>query len=106
VGLWEERAARNEVLFRYVNERIEELSGGAGDGVGEFVCECSNADCVARIKVPLMVYEETRANPRLFLLVPGHERPDVEAVRIVEDDYAVVEKQDVAGAIAERADPR
>ena len=106
VTLWEERAARNEALFRQVNERIEELADKFGVGEGEFVCECSNGDCVARITVPLSVYEQVRTDARLFLVVPGHERPEIETIRTVSDGYLVVEKEDAAGAVAESTDPR
>src|SRR5262245_26152391 len=104
MNLWEERAGRNEALFREVNEQLEALSGEPAGERG-FVCECSNADCTERLHVSLSVYESVRAEPRRFLLVPGHEG---EVDQVVErgDGYVIVEKEGGAGRISERTDPR
>ena len=75
--LWEERAARNEVVFRHVNEEVADLGQGSGTGTS-FVCECSDTSCIERIDVPLELYEAVRANPRRFLVKPGHEHPELE----------------------------
>jgi hypothetical protein len=105
MNLWEERAGRNEALFREVNEHVEALSEGSVAGETGFVCECSDAGCTARLYLRLAVYESARADPRRFLVVPGHEG-DFE--RIVErgDGYVVVEKEGGAGRISEQTDPR
>jgi hypothetical protein len=40
---WREKEARNQALFREVNERIEQVSEGfATDGPTSFLCECGN----------------------------------------------------------------
>ena len=104
--LWEERAARNEALFREVNEQMRSLSDrSSGDGSTGFVCECSRADCVERLQVPVDVYEEVRAHPRRFLVAPGHDR-DFERVVERSAGYVVVEKEGAAGGIAQQTDPR
>jgi hypothetical protein len=104
MNLWEERAGRNEALFREVNEQVEALSGESPGAPG-FVCECSNADCTERLHVSLPVYESVRAEPRRFMVVPGHEH---EAEHVVErrDGYVIVEKEGGAGRISEQTDPR
>lgn len=103
--LWEERAARNEVLFRRVNEEVAALGQG-GDGVFSFVCECSEASCVERIELQLEEYEAVRAHPRRFLLKAGHESSELERVVDRRDGYIVVEKTGDAGELAKRNDPR
>jgi hypothetical protein len=103
--LWEERAARNEVVFRRVNEEVAGLGQG-GDGVFSFVCECAEAACVERIELRLDEYEAVRADPRRFLLKPGHERGELERVVERRDGYVVVEKLGDAGELARRNDPR
>ena len=109
MNLSEERAARNEALFREVNEQVERLSeppGAAGDPrAGLFVCECGDDSCSEQIAVPRAAYEAVRANPRRFLVVPGH---DNDFERIVErtEQYAVVEKEGRAADVAEQTDPR
>jgi hypothetical protein len=106
--LWEERAARNEALFREVNERVEELHDGlANGGTADFVCECADETCTRRITVPLAVYEQTRADPHSFLVAPGHMQQELEHVISEEAGYVVVRKHSpVAARIAEQTDPR
>jgi hypothetical protein len=105
--LWEERAGRNEALFREVNERVLELTD-LGDLVrkGEFVCECSRDDCRERLSAPITVYEAVRANPRRFLVKPGHETTELEVVVEQTPEFFVVEKDGAAGRVADQTDPR
>jgi len=104
----EERAARNEAVFRRVNERLEEVNA-AFDSVletAEFVCECADIACVERIELTLRQYEAVRRNPRQFIVRPGHELTDEERVVERYDDYLVVEKIGAAGERAADLDPR
>src|ERR687886_351716 len=82
-----ERTARNESLFREVNDRIEELSenveaqGIAPDGgVVEFHCECGREGCTERVRMTIAEYQRVRADNDRFALAPGHETPEMEAV--------------------------
>jgi hypothetical protein len=105
VDLWDERAARNEALFREVNERIAQIAGRSSPDEVGFVCECSDEHCTARIHLSLTTYEAIRSDPRRFVVAPGHE---TSVERIVEQGagYTIVEKIGVAGRISEEADPR
>lgn len=108
MNLPEERAARNEALFREVNEQARSLSAFQPSTPAEewlIICECSDDRCTERVSLPLAVYEAVRANPRRFMVVEGH---DSDFERVVEraDGYAIVEKEGQAGRIAERTDPR
>lgn len=106
--LWEERAARNEALFREVNEQVQTLAGRHGDaGRDELavVCECSNDACSERLQVAVETYEAVRSDGRQFLVAPGHER-DFEHVVARRPDYLIVKKDGAAGRIAEQTDPR
>ena len=60
-GSSRERLAKNEVIFRTVNEAIEQkaLQMGGLDEY-EFICECSKADCFERISLTLSQYEHIR----------------------------------------------
>jgi hypothetical protein len=104
MDLSEERAARNEALFREVNEQVESLADGEGAET-KFLCECSDDRCTERLDVPRAVYEAVRAHPRRFLVLPGH-ADDFEHVVEHAAGYAVVEKEGRAGEIAEQTDPR
>jgi hypothetical protein len=107
VSLWEERAGRNQALFREVNERVEELHGARSDeDFADFICECADDACTERIAVPLRVYEEVRANPRRFIIHPGHQHSDLENVVGVEQGFLIVEKHGAAGRVAAATDPR
>jgi hypothetical protein len=101
----EERVAKNETLWREVNERIREVTRYNGDV--EFLCECGDPTCAQPIGMSLGEYEAVRNDPTHFLVVPGHVIPDVERVVDTNTRYEVVAKR--AGepaAIAIESDPR
>ena len=101
----EARVAKNEVLFREVNERIRELA--PGDGPTEFLCECGDAGCVESVSLSTGQYEEVRRDPARFFIRPGHEVPDIEDVVEEADGFLVVAKrQGTPAEIAEENDPR
>jgi hypothetical protein len=89
--------ARNESLFREVNERIAELGEKAEawspDGTIDFLCECGeDGGCGMRVRVPLEVYERVRSQDDRFVVRPGHETPEIERAVTWTDDYVVVDK--------------
>ena len=103
MSIWEQRAARNEALFREVNENIARLEERYGSTITEsvFICECADEGCTDRLTVDLDTYQRVREQPRLFFVLPGHQDPELE--RVVEThDYLVVEKTGEAGEVAER----
>jgi PHD/YefM family antitoxin component YafN of YafNO toxin-antitoxin module len=108
----ERRRARNEALFREVNERIAELETGRGGYDRDdslltgFVCECPREDCSEMLEVTRGQYEGVRDDPRRFLVLPGHEDGDIAKVVERHESYLVVEKTGEAAAIAEEQDPR
>ena len=102
-----ERIGKNEALFREVNERVREITGGFGElPDAEFVCECGDVECAERIRVVLGEYEDVRKSPTYFLVKPGHEIPDVETVIETHDTFVVVAKRTEAADIAVETDPR
>ena len=104
----ERRLAENEVRFRALNERLRD-SGAAWEGregMLKLVCECGDEDCTAAIELHAREYEAVRAVETQFLLVPGHERAEVEDVVGGGEDWVVVRKRGEAGEIASEADPR
>jgi hypothetical protein len=103
----EARVARNESLFRHVNERIAETAESAAWEATHFVCECDDHACQHRLELPLEQYEQVRGNPAQFIVAHGHDNPDHEAVVKRRRGYAVVRKlgQRVV-AMVRRSDPR
>ncbi len=109
--LQKERIAKNEALFRDVNERVRELDvelsePGEEDQLWEFLCECGDSECVQRFRLTNPEYERVRATPTHFLVVPGHVAGEVEAVVSENKRFAVVEKRPGSDAIARETDPR
>ena len=91
----EVRVGLNEAVLRAVNDQMLELGKTFVLASEEFaiVCECGQLKCVEQIQITRGTYARVRADPTLFLLVPGHDDPTVEAV--VETDqeaYVVVRK--------------
>jgi hypothetical protein len=109
VGAREERVARNETLFREVNERIKQVNVAlaATADLTDFLCECADESCTQPISLTLAEYESVRADGTHFAVVTGHTLPDVERVIASNKRYAVVAKTDPdAVRIVEAEDPR
>ncbi len=103
-SLWEQRAARNEALFREVNENIARLEERHGTTETEpvYVCECADAVCTEQLAIEPETYRRVREEPRLFFMRPGHEDPQLERVVERHAGYLVVEKTGEAGRVAEQ----
>jgi hypothetical protein len=101
------RVAANEVAFREVNEAIERgLWPGEEDSPVAFRCECASLDCDRLVQLTPKEYERVRSDPRRFFVLAGHELAEIETVVEAYERYVVVEKQALAGELAEASDPR
>jgi hypothetical protein len=99
-----ERAARNEAMFRTVNRELEQATREAGGGPGdqlEVLCECGDEGCSAMVTLTLSEYEEIHRQPDRFVVLPGHENPEIERVMARKDRYLVVDKFGEAEEIVE-----
>jgi hypothetical protein len=111
VGEREQRLARNEALYREVNERVAEVADRFLEVESQtpvsFICECGAATCTEPIVTTLVEYEAIRSEPTRFVVVPGHELPEIETVVERRPGYFVVEKrQQDAQEVARETDPR
>lgn len=101
----QKRAARNEDLFRQVNDRLHDLSvlGGPSEGLEKFVCECEQTNCSLLVELAADEYRGVRADGTRFLVFPEpwHTSPELETVVERHDRYWVVEKRGIAGDEAE-----
>jgi hypothetical protein len=102
----EERIARNEALFRTVNERVREVRPEEDDEMIGFLCECGDEACTEVVSLAVQEYEAVRSDPTHFIVVPGHEVTSVEAPLERNDRYLVVRKNPEEAAIALDTDPR
>ena len=100
----EARLARNEVMFRAINERIRELASRFSYLAEEelaFICECADETCVERVSLKPSQYDDVRAIPARFIVAPGHEAtPLVERVVYRSGAFVIVRKVGIAGDIA------
>ena len=111
MGDREDRIAQNEAVFRLLNERTLEVLAEMGTVDDrprplEIICECGSASCKAMLAVSMEDYERARTDPRWFLVLPGHELPDVESVIVERSEYLFVEKHAGEDAVARDSDPR
>lgn len=94
------RALENERLFRRLNHKIEEharLEDDAGDPDPRFFCECADDLCRERIALAPTEFAAAHKTQLRFIVLPGHEVPDVEQVVETHAGYYVVEKTRVDG---------
>jgi hypothetical protein len=103
----EVRAARNESLFRGLNETLERVrAGGVNDERTDYFCECAQRSCASFVPLSPEQYEHVRSGSDRFLVLPRHIEPDIE--RLVEDhgSYWIVEKLGIGMYVADALDPR
>ncbi len=104
------RYARNQALYREINERVLRINEAFESLVplGDWICECANPDCTERLALTHEEYEQLRSDGTHFAVVPSdaHVFPDVEDVVERHERYWVVEKQGAAAEMTVNADPR
>lgn len=104
LDLQRERAAKNESLFREVNERIEDLASPAS--FSQFICECLDERCDERVSLTIEEYESIRSEGNRFFVLPGHTEPEIDEILESTDRYLIVRKRGAGEAVAEELDPR
>jgi hypothetical protein len=94
------RIARNESIFRRVNEAIAQVSNDLEDrswtpngNEVEFHCECGREGCLERFSMSVEAYEAAHRERDRFVLVPAHVASSIENVVERDDAYVVVDKQ-------------
>ena len=99
--LLRDRLARNEAVYRDVNEQIDALNS-LGPALPRFpiVCECASEGCAQTLTIEHRLHEAVRAHPERFIVKPGHVAPIVDEV--VDDLGEIV----VAGARQAAGDRR
>jgi hypothetical protein len=95
------RLAKNQALFRAVNEEVENIAENQTDpGPISFVCECATPDCGSPIELAHGEYEAIRRDPKHFFVLAGHVFPEVENIIDDRGRYVVVEKFGAGGRVA------
>ena len=81
-----------ELASRFdVKARVAEVAG-TWSGVPAFLCECSNTDCTESVALSRPEYETVRSSPNQFVVLPGHQLPQVDRVLEANDRCCLVEK--------------
>lgn len=108
MSAWHDQDARNQALFREVNEKIEQLPKGLRvDGHDRLVCECGNPSCMQPIELTRAEYERVRAHASRFIVALNHENPETESIVEQNERFAIVESYAGASSwIARATDPR
>ena len=103
------RIGENEALYRSINERIQDLNEGFGmiTETMAVVCECGDIECTEQIELDIPTFERVRSDSAQFVVVPGHEIPDVEDVVERHETFYVLRKAEGGPAeLAEQLDER
>lgn len=101
-----DRIARNEALFREVNERVREVRPADDEDTLGFLCECGEEACTEAVYLSVGTYEEVRSDPTMFVVAPGHEIKDVEEPVRRAKGYVIVHKHAEEAATALDTHPR
>jgi hypothetical protein len=105
----DERAARNEAMYRAVNREIEQVSEQEGAGSHdrlEVICECGSDTCSETLDLTTDEYDEAHRQRDRFVVAPGHEDETIEHVVSRTERYLVVDKFGEAERVAEEEERR
>ncbi len=103
----EERLANNEALFRLANERAAQWEERQRSDTQElYLCECADPSCREKVQLRKAEYEAIRSNSRHFVVVTGHDFPEVENVIETHGEWSIVEKNEDLTDVVEETDPR
>ena len=104
MSLSDERLAKNEILFRAINERLDQMSV-PWSKTTDYLCECSDMFCTKVVELTDDEYERVRSRPTLFVVAHGHEQLEIERVVEATEGFLLVEKIVAVDEII-RQDPR
>jgi hypothetical protein len=112
VADWKDQEAKNQTIFREMNEwTMEESHAGAGEGtertMATYLCECGDERCTAPIQLTRVEYEAVRAYPTRFALALNHENPEIDSLVAENERFVTIEKSfGEAARIARATNPR
>jgi hypothetical protein len=106
-SLSKRRMVENQLYFRRPNQKVaggfaelkkvakdqddKELLKDA-DPIINFFCECSDEDCMKKIRLRPGKYRELHKNKSQFTIKPGHNVPEIERIVMSRKNYIIVEK--------------
>ncbi len=107
---YREQEAKNETVFREMNEWTEEANDGrvgAPNPMDAYLCECSDRGCTDPIRLTRPEYESIRAVGIRFAIALDHENPEIDRLLFENERFATVEKfGGMPARIARATNPR
>jgi hypothetical protein len=102
------KRAENEAAFREANEGLARKAAQLGlqDQRTPYLCECEVETCIELLRLSRDEYEAVRADPKAFVVTPGHYQADYDEVVQEQDGYTVIQKTGEEGKLVEELDPR
>lgn len=101
---WKFRAARNQSVFRAINDELRVATRALDPQSFIIGCECADPACVETLKFGVEQYAQIRAEPTHFIVLPGHIYPEVERVIVTDARFQIVEKTGEAAQVAAALD--
>ena len=86
-----DRRRQNAETFARATEQIRDAAVRHEVNPSPFICECSATNCMTILRLTLDAYREVRDSGG-FMVCPGHDDPDVEAVVADYGTYQIVQK--------------
>jgi hypothetical protein len=86
----EDRVLQTEEFFRDVNDVIARTPGSNGSS---FLCECANPFCNVTFEMSSHDLQTLHMTPGYYVILAGHEIPDLEDVVQKQNGYAIVRKR-------------
>jgi hypothetical protein len=83
----ETRIVETEEFYRQINDVI--AKNGRREGKA-YMCECANVYCNVTMDLSTEDIEVLHSVPGYYIILPGHEIPDVEHVVSSTEKYAIV----------------
>ena len=98
------RKARNEIVLRKLNERIEDHHLRVQPRSAAWVCECADETCAQPVQMTVAEYEAVRAEATYFFVAPSdeHVSADIEYVVRREPRYWVIAKMGIGAEMSRR----
>jgi hypothetical protein len=99
------RAARNELVFRSVNEQILNVTERFQSDLTDLdlICECADSSCTGTVRLSVEEFGRIDRAQNAFIVLPGHVDDEVEDVVATRNGFVIVRKRDVAARVVEKA---
>lgn len=89
-------------VFRWMNEQVPLVQDDWPTTAYDLICECGDRDCLRVLTIDRRTYEQIALAPLHFVVLPGHERADLEDVVEKQPTHVVVRPRQLTAAEGRR----